>query len=323
MADAAPDGTPGVMEEIHFGGRFDSMNQFEWPGSSLTTRFAGTTISADLEDGGQNWFEITVDGMAQPPLHAMAGKHTYVLAMDLADGEHDLVFARRTESFFGLSKFDGFSGATLVATPRPQRYIEFIGDSITCGYGVLGTDMNCPFEAATEAETQAWATLTANALGAQHASIAYSGIGMLRNSGGGTDNIMPQRYTRTFAEDATSVWDFSYTPDVIAINLATNDYSVGDPGIPFETNYIAFIQMLRTKFPNVHVLISTSPMISGENRTTLRAHLDAIAAQFTDVTIIDMAEQLQADGLGCHPNTVTDQKMSTVAVAAIRSATGW
>ncbi|HEY4059482.1 MAG TPA: SGNH/GDSL hydrolase family protein [Kofleriaceae bacterium] len=324
-SDARSDAPPGVMEEVHYGGRFDATKQFAWPGSSLTTRFSGTTISIALEDGGENWFEITVDGVNQPPLQAMAGARSYVLASGLADGEHDLVFARRTESFFGTSKFDAFTNATLVPTPRPQRYIEFIGDSITCGYGVLGASATCMFDATTEAETRAWARLTADSLGALHASIAYSGIGMTRNNGGSTDNTMPDRYTRLFADDAESVWGFSYTPDVIVINLSTNDYAMGDPGVAFETTYVAFIKNLRSHFPNVPVLIATSPMLGNEARTTLRAHLDAIAGQLDGVHVMDLAEQMPADGLGCdyHPSTVTDQKMAVVATQAIRDVTGW
>ena len=67
-------------------------------------------------------------------------------------------------------------------------------------------------------------------LGAAHVAIAYSGIGMLRNNGGGTTGTMPERYERTLADDAASLGLARYTPDVVVIDLGTNDFATGDPG---------------------------------------------------------------------------------------------
>lgn len=326
-AEQRLDAPPAVMEDIHFVGRFDAAHQFAWPGSTIATRIWGTDVKLDLLDGGSNFYEITIDGVAQPPLDADAGRHTYTLANGLPAGEHDVVVARRTESFFGVSQVFGFPTATLVPTPRKTRFIEFIGDSITCGYGVLGANMSCAFSAVTEAETLAWANLAATELDADHASIAYSGIGMYRNSGGGLTDIMPERYGRTFAEDPDTQWSFSYTPDVIVINLGTNDFFAGDPGMPYVTNYIAFVQMLRTKFPAAKILLATSPMIGGASRAVLRGYLGQVATTMSDpdVSVVEIAEQLDEDGLGCdyHPSVTTNHKMTVAIVAAIRAATGW
>ncbi len=205
--------------------------------------------------------------------------------------------------------------------------IEMIGDSITCGYGVLGAGPSCPFTADTETETHAWGALAARDLGAAHASIAYSGYGMVRNYDGNTTTTLPVVYKRTIADDAQSVWTFGYKPDVIVIALGTNDFAKGDPGQPYIDAYIAFVQMLRTKFPAAFILIAMSPMLDGTARTQLRAHLDIVAESFSDVhvRVVDIAAQLAADGLGCdyHPSEVTQAKLAAVLVTAIRGATGW
>jgi lysophospholipase L1-like esterase len=322
LVDAAP---PGVVEDIHFIGRFSPAMAFAWPGTQIRTRFSGTELAVALSDTATDLFEVTIDGVvAAPPLQTMAGSHTYPLATGLAPGEHDVVLAKRTESNQGTVTFGGFSGSPLVPTARRSRLIELVGDSITCGYGVLGASSACNFSQATESEPAAWGSLAAAQLQADHVAIAYSGIGMVRNNGGDTVNTMPLKYPRVIADDASSTWDFSYTPDVIVINLGTNDFAAGDPGPGYVTAYDAFIAMLRGHFPAAPILITTSPMVGGAARTTLRGYLDRIATD-SGVTVVDIAQQLAADGFGCnfHPNTVTAGKMAATLVPAIRAATGW
>jgi lysophospholipase L1-like esterase len=322
----APDATPEPAAEIHFEGRFTDDHRFAWSGSTIRTRFRGTTISATLEDGGQNQFDVIVDGEAQPLLSPTSGASTYVLAQGLADAEHDLVLARRTEGFFGVTRFAGFEGATLVATPARSRRIEFIGDSITAGYGVLGDSATCPFTADTEAETHAWGALVAADLGAAHTAIAYSGIGVYRDYGGKTTDQMPVRFERTFADDPGTAWDFAWTPQVVVVNLGTNDFAGGDPGQAYTDAYVSFVAGLRAHYPDAWILIAHSPMIDGANRDLLRARLDAVvAASGTKVGFVDIAAQLASDGYGCdyHPNEITARKMADVTAAKIREVTGW
>lgn len=326
VADGARAGDAPV-EDVHLIGRFDAMHRFAWPGDEIALRFDGSAISIDIDDDGQNQFDPTIDGQRYQTFFTNMGRMTLQIASGLPAGEHDLVIARRTESFIGTTTFYGFPGATLVPTPRPSRLIEMIGDSITCGYGVLGVGPNCSFGASTEAEDLAWGALAAAELDAMHVSIAYSGIGMYRNNGGDITETMPMRYGRVLADDATSTWTWDYTPDVIVIALGTNDFAGGDPGQPFVDAYVAFVQMLRTRFPRTPVVLATSPMLDGAARTQLHDHLAAVVSAVGDpqVTSVEIAEQLAADGYGCdyHPDTTTQRKMADALVPAIRAATGW
>ena len=328
ICDAAPspDGEVGPTADVHRIGRFDG-DRFAWPGTTIRTRFAGTAISVELDDGGQNQFDVWIDGEPQQVLRPGAGVGTYLLADGLAPGEHDLAIARRTESFFGITELRGFPGATLVPTEGRVRHIELIGDSITCGYGVLGGEATCPFGADTEAETHAWGALAAEALGADHTAIAYSGKGMVRNYGGDTADPMPAIYGRTFADDPSSGWDYSIVPDVVVIALGTNDFSVGDPGEAFLDAYTAFLGELRERYPEARFVLATSPMLSGEARSQLTGYVyaAAVAEQTPDVVVLELDEQLAEDGYGCdyHPNRTTQEKMAAALVARIRDLAGW
>ena len=112
----------------------------------------------------------------------------------------------------------------------PERRIEFIGNSITCGYGVESENPSDPFTYETENHFYTYAARTARALKAQHLVVARSGIGVYRNYGAprsGSKDCMPAMYEQVLFTDSTELWDHTlYTPDVVCINLGTNDTSL-------------------------------------------------------------------------------------------------
>ncbi len=333
---AAPDADVGPPAEVHLIGRFDGTPpgdvRFAWPGSTIRTRFTGTEISIALEDAGDNQFDVWLDGALQPVLVPGGGARTIELASGLADGAHDLVIARRTESFFGATTFRGFPGATLVATTSRTRRIELIGDSITCGYGVLGGSATCPFSADTEAETHAWGALAAAALGADHVAIAFSGKGAHRNYGGDTTDPMPALYDRVFADAATPTWGFDDAVDAVVINLGTNDFSVGDPGQPFVDAMTELVATVRARRPEAWIVVALSPMLGdgfpegAMHRTRAGSYLQSVvAAAGPRVAYLELAEQQAADGYGCdyHPSAATQQLMADALETKLRELTGW
>src|SRR5207248_2231555 len=110
-------------------------------------------------------------------------------------------------------------GTLLPATPGPARRLEVIGDSISCGYGNEGKDQNEHFAAQTENACETYGFLTARRFGAGYACVAWSGKKMW------PDNTVGEFYDRALPADPDSTWEFSkWTPDVVVINLATNDF---------------------------------------------------------------------------------------------------
>jgi lysophospholipase L1-like esterase len=338
-APSAPDAKPPPTALVHLNGRFtsDADPRFEWPGSQIVTRTTDASLTVRLDDSGNDRFEVWIDGAMQAPIVATSGANDYTIASGLASGAHDIVIERRTESFFGQTTYLGFPGANLVATPGPSRWIEFVGDSITCGYGVLGPDQSSCFSNDTEAETRGWAALASIQLGAAHSTIAYSGKGMSRNLDGSTTETMPILFERTMV-DETVAWGFTaYTPDVVVIDLGTNDFGKGDPGGAFVTAYEAFIATLRAHYPNAWIVVAQSPMLSdgypagAMQRTKAAAYLDQVvsdrkSAGDARVVFVDIAEQDgTTDGYACdyHPSAATHAKMAAQLVTAIRGATGW
>jgi lysophospholipase L1-like esterase len=270
-----------------------------------------------------------------------ASKESYEIATGLTDGEHDVVITKKTEPVFGTAQLVGLvpTGGALVPTPVPAapHRIEMIGDSITAGYGILGANENCNFSPETESEPSAWGALAAKEVAADRSVVAWSGIGVWRDSAGGTVDQMPTRYDRAIASDPASTWTHaSFEPDAIVVNLGTNDFAQGDPGAAFETAYIAFLQKLRTTHPQAYLVVATSPMLTdsypeGEQRRTksLAALNRIVEARKTGgdakVALLTIDEQTDADKYGCdyHPSTITAQKMGARLAGFLKSTLGW
>jgi lysophospholipase L1-like esterase len=318
-----------IIEPIHFIGRFDMTDPkapvFEWSGSAIWTRFLGTTISVEL-DGSANDFEVEIDGVRQPVIAHPGGDHTYVLASGLRRRLHDVKLTRRTEAFFSTSVFRGFRGALLIPTRRPTRLIEMIGDSITCGYGITGVGPDCHFSHDTEAETHAWGALTAAQLGATHHAICWSGIGVFRNFNDQPGALMPERYGFIAPNESAGAWQFRPTPQVVVINLGTNDFSVGvDPGQNFVDAMTAFVRQVRSHYRSTPIVLATSPMLGGTQHTTEKTYLDTVARTDARTVVLDLPEQQASDGFGCdfHPSEITAQKMADRLKQQLHSLLGW
>ncbi|MBQ8821782.1 MAG: lipase [Lachnospiraceae bacterium] len=161
----------------------------------------------------------------------------------------------------------------ITPTEKSVHRFEFIGDSITCGYGVDDLDLRNTFSTATEDVTQGYAYLTAGELGADANIISCSGYGVLS---GYTDNpavqntseLLPPYYEKLgfsrdfFAGDISPQdvdWDFrSYQPELIVLNLGTNDNSFCQEEQSrweeFMGRYVEFLKVIRRNNPSAQLL---------------------------------------------------------------------
>ncbi|HEX8794436.1 MAG TPA: SGNH/GDSL hydrolase family protein [Polyangiaceae bacterium] len=334
--DACAPGPGGGSAAIHTIGRFDTSDpagpKFAWPGSTIVATFDGTGISAQLADNvGNNYFVVVVDGGMPTAFRTQQGTSTYQVATGLASGKHTVSLVKRTGSYDGVVQLLGLTptGGALVATPEPwARRIEFIGDSITCGYGVLGGTCTNP-SVDQEDWTVTAGALVATQLHAEPTSISYSGIGMYRDYSGNTTNQMPARFLLTLADIPTSTWGFTTpAPDVVVIDLGTNDFAQGDPGAAFQMAYTTFLQQeLRPHYPNAWVILAVSPMLSGTSRTQVSTYLNGVVStlQAAGDKHVAYFEYDFEQTMGCqyHPDVATNQAMAAKIVPFIEKLTGW
>ncbi len=314
--------------------RGDSVAAFNFPGTTISARFTGTSLKMKCRPE-TGYFMVSVDGHEPFKVGFNSKRDSVVtLATALPQGEHVVRAMYVIEGLFRHPEFHGFvldKGArTLPYTESRKLKIEFIGNSITCGYGVESIEMTDPFEDETENHALTYANLVSDSLNALHTSISRSGIGVYRNYDGpreGSPEDMPWQYDYTLFGDHSEPWDFSrYQPDVVFINLGTNDLSTNNYDIHrYDEAYREFLTHVREVYPSARIIIATGPMLGDKESSEQRAVLDRICRDFTkkgDKRLYRFDFSFQTGDLGYgaswHPSKLQHEKMAGELMQFIR-----
>ncbi len=328
--------------EIEYAGRIDFTDplapRFSYSGVSVRARFQGTAVSASLQnDGTSNIYNVIVDGVVTQRITLSNGEQTVALASGLADTSHEIEIYKLTESTYGKTRFRGFvvdAGKTLVPLTIPRtRVIAFIGDSITCGSGNEGASSDSQTNT-NQNHYLSYAAITSRNFNARHIVAARSGVGLYANyssnpTGLESPNNMKNYYERVHWNDASPLYGFSPTPDVICVNLGTNDFSVGVNEAAFEQAYHDFIDIIQTKNPGVDIVCLVGPMVSGYNLGRLRIIVPRVATTANGqnngrVFYFEMSQQGEfGTGAQNHPNVPQHAKSAGELSAFISGIKGW
>ena len=252
--------------------------RFSWSGSGFAAQFSGTSLTMQLTVSGQaQIFKTVVDGAPQPPFTATPGQGTFPLATGLTAGTHIVELYRQTEGPQGESQLTGLTvgDGTLMDPPAGAgRLIEVVGDSITCGYGILGSlsDTEC---FTTQSHWDTYAAVMGRALGAEVSTIAASGRGVIRNYAGDTAKHDAGHLHARAVQPKASSWDFHVEPQAVVINLGTNDISnnKGDPGAAFRDTYLTLLQTIRAYYPHAYITCIIAPLLNGGELATITGHI--------------------------------------------------
>lgn len=323
---------------IRYIGRFDFQDlngpRCAWPASEVELSFLGTGVKVMLRETGLDQLQIVVDGEPTQVLKLVKGDATYLVAENLPVGKHVVQLVKRTEAFVGTIQFLGFDVDGSLRWPLKARHvIEVIGDSISCGYGNEAKSKAEHFSVDTENAYGTYGAIAARELRADLVDVSFSGRKMW------PDNTIPEIYDLALPDDKTSTWDLSQEiPDVIVINLATNDFGRVSPDEKKWTEaYAAFIQRLRERAPHARIYCAIGPMISDtwppkvKALSTLQHYLiDVVGLRAkvgdNNLRVLEFVTQDEArDGFGAdsHPNIVTHESMAKVLVAAIEKELNW
>ncbi|MFI6122524.1 RICIN domain-containing protein [Streptomyces sp. NPDC051064] len=255
-----------VSEQVHTAGRVKDLGktlQFSWPGVYFEGRFRGTGLGVVLDCAAAD-YDVQVDGATVATL-VTPGDTTHWIN-GLRDGEHTVRVVKRNDTPGDTSTFGGFvaaPGGAVLSKPAPRaRQIEFIGDSLTVGYGNVSGTSDCNPEQVkrnTNSDVSHGA-LTAQQLDADYQINGFSGLGMVRNVAG----ICPDVTYRTYYDRALlnvdgDVWQNpgTWRPQIVVVNLGANDFSDLTPGEPwtpdslaaaYRTAYGEFLRKLRTRY---------------------------------------------------------------------------
>jgi lysophospholipase L1-like esterase len=346
-ADAGSDAAAAVTAGVRWVGRVDATNpsavKLAWSGSGLVATVSGSKISVRLQTEGATtssaFFQPVIDGTAGPRFQVMKGAtQTVVLGSALSAGDHTVELYRESEGMYGDSIFSGFVDGNLKGAPAArERLIEIIGDSISAGYGNLGSEIHppwdntCTFSLDTESAYQAYGSMIGRALNAEVSIIARSGWGMYRDGTGNTAGVLAAIYENSLGTQNTPKWDFKRQADAVVINLGTNDVGQpdggqGDPGQPYEDAYVAFVHTVRGHYPSAWMFLTIGPMTSDPLLSQLRTHITNVVTKLGDAKVSAVNIDTQdATMTGCdyHPNVSEDSLMAGVLTTAIKARLGW
>lgn len=181
------------------------------------------TLDGQVTNPYQTQFiKAYIDNECVETIEVTKGTHEYGLKTKVSIGEHVIKILKLNEPAFskiGLIEIKKGDYEFVNFEKDTRKKIEFYGDSITCGYGNL-TDSTHSFSMDTEDGTLAYTQLCADKLNYQNSVVSYSGIAMAL-SPFNSNFTMLDRYKTI---DGARNWDFEkYIPDVIVINIGTND----------------------------------------------------------------------------------------------------
>ncbi|MFD8385992.1 RICIN domain-containing protein [Streptomyces sp. NPDC059679] len=287
--------TTGVLAQVHTAGRVKDAGdtvQYSWPGVYFEGTVRGTGVGIVLNDSAAD-YDVQVDGATVATL-VTPGRTTHWVN-GLQDRTHTVRLVKRNDSPGDTSTFGGFvaapGGAVLSKPAARNRQIEFIGDSLTVGYGNLSTSRDCTWDRVrrtTNADVS-YGALTARQLNADYQINGYSGLGMVRNYNGGSPDVTYRTfYDRALLNVSGDVWQNpgTWRPQLVVVNLGTNDFSTainpGEPWTPdslaaaYRTAYGDFLQKLRTRYGATTTIVAVGTgQFAGHVQQVVKARNDA------------------------------------------------
>lgn len=166
-------------------------------------------------------------------------------------------------SSFAIGKIGVYSAYSVEPSPEKEFKIEFIGDSMTCGYGIDENEYYPYFTTETENFSKTYAYLTAKEFDADFSAVAFSGYGVysgFTQGGRNASDVISKHYHKAaLIPQREHLWDFTQTEnDLVVINLGTNDASYCGKSYTgrqrFTEAYVEFLKTVRVNNPRAYIL---------------------------------------------------------------------
>lgn len=332
---------PASDKAFRYVGRFDQSNpdevRFDWTGVYIQFNFKGTDLAVKMNDTGHNYYNVFVDDQPSKTFDVKSDT-TLVIARGLKNKTHKIQIYKRTEGNQGIGSFKGIliseKGKMLAWNEIPSRKIEFIGNSITCGYGTEGKSKNERWSPVTENNWQSYAPIMSRAFKADYHIVAHSGMGVVRNYGYRekvSPEALPARFNRVFDEKEQPKWDFKqWKPDMVVINLGTNDFSTRphpDKDV-FKAGYTKLIHEVFQQYGKIPVFCVVGPIIDEPCYSYVKEMVEDLrAANNSNVYFLGIPTYLMDPekdlGSDTHPNYSGQRKMAGHVLPVIASVMKW
>ena len=179
-------------DEVMWLGLSGSGASFTFDGTKLVLKLKGDNIAVGENPIDYARIAVYVDGkrVVDEMINCAEKEVTVIDRTESAKSVVEII--KLSESPMSAIGIEAFADGSAEALPEKPLKIEFIGDSITCGYGVDDEDENHQFTTATEDVTKAYAYKTAKALDAEYSMFSASGYGIISGYTEGDEPISEQ-----------------------------------------------------------------------------------------------------------------------------------
>lgn len=292
---------------------------FDNVASGLEVAFLGTSLTMTATTEQDVFVHVYLDGDTTGEFKRLdAGEFT--VAKDLEEGIHVAKIMKGSEVDRGKFAVTSLSAETfLVAQEKSDFKMEFIGDSITAGYGTL--QQGGDWSLANSDGCTTYAYLTAQNLNADFSVVALSGICLNTNR----YNILTMKQMHTLTSNRTGeLWEYDAETDVVVLALGTNDASyitTIDPAYrsQFPKDYAEFLTHLREIYPHAYVVCIYGMMgANGDIVSGIQKALNTV----NDDKMSYLEFKKNDAGAGGHPIASAHKSYSKTLTAYIQNLIG-
>ena len=289
--------------------------------SSMELTVQGTGISAEFETGenasvNQPGIRIYVDDVPVKEV-VLTERYEKIELAAFDEGIHRVKIVKITEAAMSYAAVCMLhvEGVLLPFEKDTKRKkAQFIGDSISCGFGVLG-EPDQEYSVRLEDGEKSYAAFLTEKCNWEAEWVSVSGYGMFVEYTGDRVNVIPNIYPFTnYFYDKDEREDYTrFVPDYIFINLGTNDSGhLNDKcvGEGFESAYESFLYTLRMAYEKASIICLVGTLSTDVYEYVERVVEKVRRQGFENVYSFELPlHDTEADGVACgHPTEATHRK---------------
>lgn len=235
--------------------------QMDWvnTGFEVTGKLGGTLSIETVSTRVDSLLNVVIDDNDPVVVHVPQGTSNVTLVSGLSKGPHTVKVISGTSLRFGtltVKKFTYDGELSTIQRPASRMLIEVIGDSISCGWGLDGVSGGSYSEKQRVSISNSYYSYAAVA--SRYLDADLQVVALCAQTIPTVHGFFPKLNRRS----GTPAWDFSKNqPDVVVINLGTNDEWQGDGLGKTEynaanslANMKALLTDVRQAYPDAYVI---------------------------------------------------------------------
>lgn len=293
-----------------------------WAGSGLELLFTGSDLTVCFEVDFtvfEPWITMELNGAPLLRMPLNRGRNEVCLFRGMSAGipKHIRVF-KETQPITDdpRQRLDAvqikWDGGTFLSLPKFDVRLEFVGDSLTTGEGIVGAPEETDWISALISGSQTWARMAASRLNAASCAVSQSGWGVCSGWDGNLAHVLPAWYEQTVPLRRRDV-------DAVVVNLGTNDTAAIQSGFistqDFESAALKFAGTLRRYHPGAKLVWAY-----GMLGDFLRPQLERVLSQFDETYYLPLPPVTEETvGSRQHPGPLCHQAAAEVTADFLKT----